>query len=58
MLKNAPDKWTLREAAHLLNRAGFGGTPREIKKLHGLGRKKAVERLSLFQLMNYLPAHC
>ena len=45
MLKNAPDKWTLRDAAHLLNRAGFGGAPRDIKTLHGMGRKKAVEWL-------------
>ena len=45
MLTKASDKWTLGEAAHLLNRAGFGGSPRDVKRLHGLGRRKAVERL-------------
>lgn len=32
-------------AAHLLNRAGFGGTPEEIKKLADLGRDGAVDYL-------------
>ena len=45
MLTKASDKWTLGEAAHLLNRAGFGGSPREVNRLHGMGRKKAVEWL-------------
>ena len=37
--------WTREAAAHLLNRAGFGGTPADIEKLHALGREKAVESL-------------
>ncbi|HEX2750911.1 MAG TPA: DUF1800 domain-containing protein [Verrucomicrobiales bacterium] len=37
--------WTREAAAHLLNRAGFGGTPAEIEKLHVLGREKAVDSL-------------
>lgn len=37
--------WTQEHAAHLLNRAGFGGTPEEIAKLHQLGHKEAVESL-------------
>ena len=45
MLTPADNTWTLAEAAHLLNRAGFGGTPAEIKTLHALGRTKAVESL-------------
>ncbi len=45
MLTEAPDAWTLPEAAHLLNRAGFGGNPREVKEFHGRGRKEAVEWL-------------
>ncbi len=47
MLKKVtPDKpWTEPEAAHLLNRAGFGGTPSEIRTLHQLGREKAVAKL-------------
>jgi Protein of unknown function (DUF1800) len=42
--RTAPS-WTLPEAAHLLNRAGFGGTPEEINQLHALGREGAVESL-------------
>ena len=45
MLPQAPDTWTIYEAAHLLNRAGFGGSPSEIKALHALGRVKAVDSL-------------
>lgn len=35
-------EWTLAQAAHLLNRAGFGGTPTEIHALHAMGRVKAL----------------
>src|SRR5258708_1036824 len=35
-------KWNYRAAAHLLNRAGFGGTPAEIEKLVNLGPEEAV----------------
>jgi uncharacterized protein (DUF1800 family) len=45
MLPHAEDPWTLPEAAHLLNRAGFGGSPDEIKVFHALGRTKAVDSL-------------
>src|SRR5690606_10891645 len=45
MPEAAPDKWTIHEAAHLLRRAGFGGSPDEIRKLHSLGRKAAVESM-------------
>lgn len=45
MLPKAENSWTIFEAAHLLNRAGFGGSPSEIKALHALGREKAVDRL-------------
>jgi uncharacterized protein (DUF1800 family) len=38
-------EWSLIEAAHLLNRAGFGGTPDEVRALHALGPEKAVDRL-------------
>lgn len=40
-----PSSWTLLEAAHLLNRAGFGGNPHEVKAFHALGRVKAVDSL-------------
>ena len=45
MIPQAADSWTLREAAHLLNRAAFGGSPDAIKVLHALGRKAAVDSL-------------
>jgi len=45
MLPAASDEWTLQEAAHLLRRAGFGGSPKEIESFHALGRYKAVDSL-------------
>lgn len=45
MLPQAEKSWTLFEAAHLLNRAGFGGSPADIKALHTLGREAAVDSL-------------
>jgi uncharacterized protein (DUF1800 family) len=36
-------QWNLQTAAHLLNRAGFGGTPDEIKAFCELGRDRAVQ---------------
>ena len=45
MLATAPADWTIEDAAHLLNRAGFGGAPRDIEVLHGMGRHAAVEHL-------------
>jgi uncharacterized protein (DUF1800 family) len=38
-------QWDYAKAAHLLNRAGFGGPPAEIQKLADLGPDKAVSRL-------------
>jgi len=35
-------KWNFTTAAHLLNRAGFGGPPAEIEKLAALGPEAAV----------------
>ncbi|HEX5136164.1 MAG TPA: DUF1800 domain-containing protein [Planctomycetota bacterium] len=37
--------WTPAAAAHLLRRAGFGGTPEEIRAFHALGLDGAVDRL-------------
>ncbi|MCX6964819.1 MAG: DUF1800 domain-containing protein [Verrucomicrobia bacterium] len=46
MLNPLPvSEWTPQAAAHLLNRAAFGGTPDEIQKLHALGHRGAVESL-------------
>ena len=43
------DRWNFTTAAHLLNRAGFGGTPAEIEKLVRLGPEKAVSHLVDFE---------
>jgi len=45
MIPKAKSAWTIHEAAHLLNRAGFGGSPDEIKAFHAMGREKAVDHL-------------
>jgi uncharacterized protein (DUF1800 family) len=37
--------WSRDDAAHLLRRAAFGGTPQQIDALHALGRYAAVEHL-------------
>jgi uncharacterized protein (DUF1800 family) len=39
------EEWTPAAAAHLLRRAGFGGTAEEVRDLHALGLDGAVERL-------------
>ncbi len=36
-------EWNYTTAAHLLNRAGFGGPPAEIEKLVALGPDQAVD---------------
>src|SRR6266705_2014908 len=36
------ERWNYTLAAHLLNRAGFGGTPAEIEHLAGLSPEQAV----------------
>ena len=46
MLSPLPaSKWNYSTAAHLLNRAGFGGTPAEVEELVKLGPDGAVDRL-------------
>lgn len=37
--------WDYAKARHLLARAGFGGTPEEVEKLHKMGLQKAVDSL-------------
>ena len=39
------DQWDYAKAAHLLNRAGFGGPPSEIQNLADIGPDKAVSLL-------------
>ena len=41
----ASDEWSLDHAAHLLGRAGFGGTPEQIRAFHALGLDAAVNQL-------------
>jgi uncharacterized protein (DUF1800 family) len=43
-----PKNYSFEDAAHLLRRAGFGGTAEEIKKLQSLGPELAVEQLLAF----------
>lgn len=45
MLPRANNEWSLQEAAHLMRRAGFGGSPTEIHRIHQLGREAAVDGL-------------
>ncbi len=40
-----PQDWSEDRAAHLLERAGFGGTPEDIAQLAALSPEAAVERL-------------
>jgi len=39
------DKWNYEMAAHLLNRAGFGGPPADIQKLADLNHEQAISSL-------------
>lgn len=49
--------WSYDRAAHLLERAGFGGTPAEIHQLVQLGPRAAVEHLVRYnRLADTLPA--
>jgi uncharacterized protein (DUF1800 family) len=41
----SPARWDFAAAAHLLNRAGFGGPPDEVRALVQLGPEAAVARL-------------
>src|ERR1035441_3770396 len=42
-------RWSFTTAAHLLNRAGFGGSPAEINRLAALGPAGAVSQLVEFE---------
>jgi hypothetical protein len=41
--------WNPSRAAHLLERAGFGGTPEDVEKLAAMGADEAVRHLVYFQ---------
>jgi len=44
-----PSDWSYDRAAHLLERAGFGGTPEEIQALAAMTPQQAVNRLVRYQ---------
>ena len=41
----SPDEWSYDRAAHLLERAGFGGTPAEVQRLASMTPTEAVDDL-------------
>lgn len=43
------EEWSYDRAAHLLERAGFGGTPAEVSALHRMGPQAAVRHLVRYQ---------
>jgi hypothetical protein len=45
----SPSDWNAARAAHLLERAGFGGTPEEIERLASLTPQQAVDSLVDYQ---------
>src|SRR4051794_10465812 len=50
MLRSLPSGlWNYTTAAHLLNRAGFGGTPAEIQRAVDAGMERSVDRLLNFE---------
>src|SRR5262245_1655930 len=42
-------EWNFQTAAHLVNRAGFGGTPSEIEKVRAMGLEKGVSHFVDFE---------
>ncbi len=55
----APSDWNYDRAAHLLERAGFGGTPEEIEKLAAMTPAEAVDYLVDYESIDdsCLPAY-
>ena len=47
--------WSYQRAAHLLERAGFGGTPDEIRRLAAMTPEEAVDHLVEFQKVANVP---
>ncbi len=52
----AATDWSREDAAHLLRRAGFGGTPEQIEYLTLLGRRKAVEYVVNYEHVDWKPS--
>src|SRR6266849_1346890 len=47
-----PAEWSYERAAHLLERAGFGGTPEEIRRLAAMTPAEAVRHLVRYQAID------
>jgi hypothetical protein len=47
--------WNYDRAAHLLERAGFGGTPEEIERLVAMSPREAVRHLVYYQKVQNVP---
>lgn len=47
----SPGEWSREHAAHLLERAGFGGTPEQIDRLAAAGPQRAVSFLVDYELV-------
>src|SRR5438046_1111805 len=52
---SAADPWDRAKAAHLLGRAGFGGTPDDIARLAGMRFEDAVEELLEYERISDEP---
>ena len=44
--------WNFERAGHLIERAGFGGTPQEIRELAALSPEEAVDRIVDYELID------
>ena len=51
----SPASWDLRATLHLVNRAGFGGTPQQIRTMHDLGLQACVDYLVDYETVPPLP---
>ena len=45
----AAGEWSQERAAHLLERAGFGGTPAEVARFAAMSSRQAVQTLVRYQ---------
>ena len=52
----APADWNLARAAHLLERAGFGGTPQDVAKLAAMTPQRAVDWLVDYERVEHRAA--
>ena len=46
------EDWSIAKASHLLERAGFGGTPEEVEFIYNLGHVLAVEHLVNYEKLS------